>query len=94
MSNQNYYSEGPKASKKKYNLILLGVTLVLIGVTTIIVTSIVYSGSTNIGGIIMIGPIPIVFGTDIESIELITVGTILTIISVTVFLISNKRADR
>ena len=42
----------------------------------------------------MIGPIPIVFGAGPEAGWLIAIGIILTIISIILFLVLNKRARR
>jgi uncharacterized membrane protein len=62
MLNEQEEDEGIAVSSRLLGLVLLGITLVFAGIAVIIVSSIVLGGSGSVGGIILIGPIPIVFG--------------------------------
>jgi uncharacterized protein (TIGR00304 family) len=77
-------------------LYALGIALILIGVLVIIVAIVLISvrgtkgeGRVRGGGVIMIGPIPIIFGTDKKSLKtvvLLSVAlTVLAIVAMTVY---------
>lgn len=85
-------NEGITVSSRGFGLLLLGIALVFIGITVIVVATVVLGGSGSVGGVILIGPIPIVFGAGPEAGWLIAVGVVLTIISVVLFLVLNRRA--
>jgi uncharacterized membrane protein len=74
--------------------LLLGIALVFIGIAVIVVVSVVLSGSGSVGGIILIGPIPIVFGAGPDAGWLTVIGIILTAVSVISFLILNRRQKK
>ena len=59
-------------------LIILGVTLIILGfiisflaVLLMFIRAYGFRGKTRGGGLIMIGPIPIIFGTDRESVKML-----------------------
>jgi uncharacterized membrane protein len=87
-------NEGITVSSRLLGLILLGITLVFVGIAVIIIASIVLGGSGSVGGIILIGPIPIVFGAGPEAVWLIVISVILSVISIVLFLIMNRRVRR
>ncbi len=72
-------------------LYLVGFTLIAIGIL-IVVINILYSsrrgGRSEVGGIILIGPFPIIFGTGSRILRLLTILSFIlfTIILVTAFL--------
>ena len=74
--------------------LLLGIVLVVVGIAVLVVASIFLSGSGSVGGIILIGPIPIVFGSGPDAGWLIAISVILTVVSVALFLIMNNRSRR
>ena len=86
--------EGITVSGRGLGLLLLGIALVFIGISVIVVATVVLGGSGSVGGVILIGPIPIVFGAGPEANWLIAVGGALTIISLVLFLVLNRRARR
>ena len=75
-------------------LLLFGISLIAIGIAVIVLVSIFLGGSSSVGGIILIGPIPIVFGAGQDAWLLVAVGIIITIISVILFWIFNKKLKR
>ncbi len=85
---------GFDVSNKILWLLLLGITLVFVGIIVIVAASVIFGGSGSVGGVILIGPIPIVFGAGPESWLLIVLGIIITIVSIVSFWIMNKRFKR
>jgi len=92
--NEQDDGEGIAVSSRLLGLVLLGITLVFVGIAVIIVASIVLGGSGSVGGIILIGPIPIIFGAGPEAGWLIAISVILSVISIVLFLIMNRRVRR
>lgn len=74
-------------------LIFAGILITLIAVILLFVSSVRGKGEVKGGGAIIIGPFPIVFGTDKESIKTvlllsITLTTLLIIVTVIFYLVS------
>jgi uncharacterized membrane protein len=93
MLNDEEADEGIAISGRMLGFLLLGIVLVFVGVAVLVVTS-VFLGGGSVGGVVLIGPIPIVFGAGPEVGWLIAAGIILTVISIILFLVLNKRARR
>ncbi len=72
------------------DILTIGFILVFIGILLIIVGMLVHIGKSaksekaevKGGGVILIGPIPIVFGTDVESVKWVILLTIVLILLV------------
>jgi uncharacterized membrane protein len=95
MSNEDKTeTEGIAVSSRLFGLIVLGISLVFAGIAVIIAASALSGDSGSVGGVILIGPIPIVFGTGPDAAWLIVLSVVLTIISVILFLIMNRRIKR
>ncbi len=94
MLTKEYEDAGLDISNKTLWLLFLGITLVFVGIFVVFAASVVFGGSGSVGGVILIGPIPIVFGAGPESGLLITVGIVITIISVVLFWVFNKRIKK
>ena len=86
--------EGIGLNGRLLGFLLLGVALVFVGFAVIIVVSVVLGGSGSVGGIILVGPIPIVFGAGPDAGWLIVISTVLTAMSIILFLILNKRQKK
>jgi len=83
--------EGIDLSSRLLAFLLLGITLIFIGIAVLVVASLVLDGSGNLGGVILIGPIPIVFGNGPNAGWLIAISAILTVVSVVLFLVLSRR---
>ena len=83
--------EGIAMPSRLWSLVLLGVALVFAGVAVLVIVSVVLGGS-SVGGVILIGPIPIVFGAGPNSGWLIGVVIILTVVSIVLFLVMNRHS--
>jgi len=94
LSDEETEDEGIGLSGRLLNFLLLGIALVFVGIAVIVVVSVVLGGSGSVGGIILIGPIPIVFGAGPDAGWLIVISIILTAISVISFLILGRRQKK
>ncbi len=86
--------EGLAVSGRLLGLIFLGIALVFVGVAVIVIASVVLGGSGSVGGVILIGPIPIVFGAGPAAAWLIALSVALSVISIVVFVVLNRRTRR
>ena len=84
-------NQGVNVSSRLLNLLLLGIALVSIGVVVLFVALLVLGGSGSVGGIILIGPIPIVFGAGPNTEWLIAIGLAISIISILLFVFMYRR---
>ncbi len=77
-------------SGKIWTIIMLGIALVFVGFVVIVLAS-VFLGGGSVGGIIFIGPIPIVFGSGPNLPWLIAISLAISVISIIAFIILNRR---
>jgi uncharacterized membrane protein len=94
LSGEEAEDDGIGISSRLLSFLLLGITLILVGTAVLLVASVVLGGSGSVGGVILIGPIPIVFGAGPDAGWLIAASIILTVISVILFLVMNRRGKR
>ena len=78
-------------------LVTLGITLIVLGfsvsfiaILLMLIRSLSFRGKIKGGGLVMIGPLPIIFGTDKESIKILIALAILLIIIVVVLMLTPK----
>jgi uncharacterized membrane protein len=91
LSDEEAEDEGIGVSSRLLGFLLLGITMVFVGVAVLVVASLVLGGQGSVGGVILIGPIPIVFGAGHDAGWLIALSIILTVVSVILFLVLNRR---
>lgn len=94
LSDEEAEDEGIGVSGRLLSFLFLGVALVFAGIIVIVVASVVLSGSGSVGGVVLIGPVPIVFGAGPDTSWLIGISIILTAVSVVLFLIMSRRQRR
>ena len=94
LRNEEAEEDGISISGRLLGFLLLGIALVFVGIAVLVIASIVLGGSASVGGIILIGPIPIFFGSGPDAGWLIIISLILTVASIALFLIMNKRSRR
>ena len=75
-------------------LLILGIVLVFVGVIVLVVIASIFSGSSSSGVVVFIGPFPIVFGSGPKATWLILIGVILSVISLVLFLVMNRRRSK
>ena len=94
LSDEEAEDEGIGLSGRLLGFLLLGIALVFVGFVVIVVVSVVLGGSGSVGGIILIGPIPIVFGAGPDAGWPIVISIVLTAVSIILFLILNRRRKK
>jgi len=72
-------------------LFLYGFVLIFVGTALILIAHIFTEKHAGTGGVIIIGPIPIIFGGGEDFWLAIFVGTVFTVVSVVLFLLLRRR---
>ncbi len=75
-------------------LVIIGFALVSIAVILMVFTAAKDKGKVKGGGVVMIGPFPIIFGTDKESVKIILVLSIVLIVLLLVFMLFSHQMFR
>jgi uncharacterized membrane protein len=92
LTTQNDDDEGGVVlSGRLMSFLLFGVALIFIGIVVLLAVSLLLGGSASVGGVIFIGPIPIVFGAGPDAGWLILLSVILAAVSVVLFLVMGRR---
>lgn len=86
--------EGIPISSRLFWLLILGIVLVFVGVIVLVVIASIFSGSSSSGVVVFIGPFPIVFGSGPKATWLILIGIILSVISLVLFFVMNRRRGK
>jgi uncharacterized membrane protein len=86
--------EGIEIPSRLFSLLILGIALVLIGIVVLVIVPMVLGSSGSVGVVILIGPIPIVFGSGPNASWLILIGIILAFVGIVLFLVMNRRIGR
>jgi len=84
--------EGSNVSSKLLALLVLGFAIVIIGVIIIAVGAALGNGSASVGGVIFIGPFPIVFGAGPDAAWLIVISIVLAVVSIMLFMLFRRRS--
>ncbi len=84
-------NEGIEVSNRLLMVLFLGFAVIIVGIILIAISSFLTGGSSSIGGVIFIGPFPIVFGSGPNAVWLITISIVIAIvIFVLLFLLRRK----
>ncbi len=97
MSSKDSGQDGDATFKGLSILFLLGFLVILIGMILMIAATVfsgVQNGSWGAGGVIFIGPFPIVFGVGPEAHWLVLISIILAILSIVMLILMRKQALR
>ncbi len=71
--------------------LFIGLGVVIIGIIIIAVASVLGGGSGSVGGVIFIGPFPIVFGAGPDAVWLIIVSIIVAVLMFVLFFLMRRR---
>ena len=85
--------EGITVSSRLARIMIAGFALIFIGVI-ILVLALVQNGSGSVGGVVFIGPIPIVFGAGPDANWLIIIGIIIAVVMIAGLFVFSKRSKR
>jgi uncharacterized membrane protein len=81
--------------QKSLTLFIIGFFIILIGITVLIVATVLHGGSsTNFGTVIFIGPFPIIIGAGPEATWMILFAIILAVLSIMMFLIVRRELKK
>ncbi len=72
-------------------LLLLGFALVITGIILVIATILPGGGSASVGGVIFIGPFPIVFGAGPDAAWLIAIGIAISVFMILAFVLMRRK---
>ncbi len=86
--------EGIPISSRLFWLLILGIVLVFVGIIVLVVIASIFSGSSSAGVVVFIGPFPIVFGSGPKATWLILIGVILSVLSLVLFFVMNRRRGK
>ncbi|NWG10204.1 DUF131 domain-containing protein [Candidatus Bathyarchaeota archaeon] len=80
-----------RGSQKFLVLFLIGFVMIFVGTTILVITALFFGGSTiSFGGVVFIGPFPIVIGVGPDADLMVLFATILAILSIVTFLILRR----
>ncbi len=82
--------EGVEISSRLLMVLFLGFTVIIIGIILVVIASLVAGGSSSVGGVIFIGPFPIVFGAGPNAAWLIAISIVIAIVMFVLFLLRRK----
>jgi uncharacterized membrane protein len=89
---QETAEEGITVSSRLFLFLILGFSLVVVGIIVILISTVLYGGgSASAGAVIFIGPFPIVIGAGPDVTWIVLFSIILVVLSVVVFLVMNRR---
>jgi uncharacterized membrane protein len=92
MSADEKQEEGVRVSNRFFLLLIAGFVLIFVGIAVILVASVLYSGGSVSGGVVIfIGPFPIVIGAGPDVTLIVLFSIILAVLSVVVFFVMNRR---
>jgi len=76
-------------------MLFIGFLMVFAGIITLTIALLLSgNGTINFGGIIFIGPIPIVIGAGPEAVWMILIAIVLAMLSIVMFLVMNRRMEK
>ncbi|MBE3116797.1 DUF131 domain-containing protein [Candidatus Bathyarchaeota archaeon] len=89
--NTNQDDEGGfTVSSRLFNVLVAGFLLVFVGIIVLVVASVLNGGSASGGGVVFIGPIPIVFGAGPDANWLILISIIVAVVSLLLFFLYRR----
>ncbi len=86
--------DGVTVSGRTFGFLVLGFVLIFVGIIVFVVAALLSGGSGSVGGVVFIGPIPIVFGAGPDSNWLIIISIILAVVTLGLFLVYTRRSRR
>lgn len=91
----NYVSGEETSGIRKFRLLfILGSLIVLIGVVILVVAVMLSGGSVNFGGIVIVGPFPIIVGAGTDISWVVLLAIILAFLNFAIFLIMRREMKK
>ncbi len=73
-------------------MVFIGVGIIVVGIIIVTIASVLGGGSGSVGGVIFIGPFPIVFGAGPGATWLIVIGLIIAVLMLVFFFVWRRRS--
>src|SRR3990172_1576964 len=83
--------EGIQISSRLFALLMVGFGFVIVGIVLVVVASLLGVGSASVGGVIFIGPFPIVVGAGPNALWLIVISLIISVVMIVLFVLMRRR---
>ena len=80
-----------QVSSRLFMFLMLGFVVVIIGIILVMAASLLGGGSASVGGIIFIGPFPIVIGAGPDAVWLIAISTAISVVMILAFVLMRRR---
>jgi uncharacterized membrane protein len=94
-ASQGPLEEGVEAYSRFFRLLILGFVLIFVGVIVVMLATLLGGdGLSGFGGVIFIGPLPIVFGSGPDAVWLIAISLVLAVLSLVVFWVMSRRVRK
>ena len=68
-----------------------GFAIIIVGVILVVLSSVLGGGSGSVGGVIFIGPFPLVFGAGPDAIWLILISLTIAVLMLVLFVVWRRR---
>ena len=83
--------KGIQVSSRFFMFLMLGFVVVIIGIILVMAASLLGGGSASVGGIIFIGPFPIVIGAGPDAVWLSAISTAISVVMILAFVLMRRR---
>ena len=83
--------EGIQVFSKFFMLSMLGFAVVIIGIILVMAASLLGGSSASVGGVIFIGPFPIMFGAGPNGAWLIGISIVISVVMILAFVLMRRR---
>ncbi len=83
--------DGVEVSGRFIAVLMIGFAILIAGFALIIISSLAGGGSANVGGVIFIGPFPIVFGAGPDAIWLVLISLVISVVMIVIFVLMRRK---
>ncbi len=73
-------------------VVLAGFAIIIVGIVLIVIAALLSGSSGSVGGIIFIGPFPIVFGAGPDAIWLIAISIVIAVLMIVLLYVLRRRS--
>ncbi len=80
-----------QVSSRFFMFLMLGFAVVIIGIILVMASSLLGGGSASVGGVIFIGPFPIVIGAGPDAVWLIAISIAISVLMILSFVLMRRR---
>jgi uncharacterized membrane protein len=88
---ERHADNGATRASRALVLFVVGFFIAFLGIIILAVAALVPGGSASYGGVIFVGPIPIVFGAGPQATWLILFAIVLAVLTVVIFVLMRRR---